>query len=59
MPAIVSYLYNEVPGLCWGSPERVADWPRACDQLRTTTEKLNRRITPRHDEKSGSEPSEV
>lgn len=27
MHDIVSYLYNEVPGLCWGSPERVAEWP--------------------------------
>lgn len=24
---IVSYLYNECPGLCWGSYERVAEWP--------------------------------
>ncbi len=24
---IVSYLYNECPGLCWGSPDRVAEWP--------------------------------
>lgn len=27
MHDIVSYLYNEVPGNCWGSPERVAEWP--------------------------------
>ena len=23
---IVSYCYNEIPGTCWGSPERVAAW---------------------------------
>jgi hypothetical protein len=23
---IVGYIYNEIPGICWGSPERVTDW---------------------------------
>lgn len=23
---IVSYCYNEIPGVCWGSPEKVAAW---------------------------------
>lgn len=26
LPAIVSYLYNEAPAPCWGSPEKVAAW---------------------------------
>ena len=26
LPAYVSYLYNEVPSNCWGSPEIVRDW---------------------------------
>lgn len=28
MWAIVSYLYNECPAACWGSPEQVKDWSR-------------------------------
>lgn len=24
---IVSYLYNRCPGACWGSPEKVKEWP--------------------------------
>ena len=24
--AIVGYLHNEVPGLCWGSPEKFSAW---------------------------------
>ena len=48
MPAIMSYVYNELPGLCWGSPGRVAEWPGACVTLN------------RHqNEKSGPESSEV
>jgi hypothetical protein len=27
LPALVGYLYNEAPAMCWGSPERVAAWP--------------------------------
>jgi len=23
---LVSYMYNEVPALCWGSAEKVRDW---------------------------------
>lgn len=23
---IVAYCYNEIPGSCWGSPERVKSW---------------------------------
>lgn len=26
LPAYVGYLYNEAPGPCWGSPEKVAAW---------------------------------
>lgn len=31
---IVSYLYNKCPGLCWGSPDRVAEWPRIIDEMK-------------------------
>lgn len=27
LPAIVAYVYNELPGMCWGSPARVKEWP--------------------------------
>jgi multimeric flavodoxin WrbA len=26
LPAILGYLHWEVPGLCYGSPEKVSDW---------------------------------
>ena len=26
MHEIVAYVYNELPGSCWGSPERVREW---------------------------------
>ena len=26
LPAYVAYLYNEAPGACWGSPEKVKAW---------------------------------
>ena len=26
LPAYVAYLYNEAPGACWGSPEKVRAW---------------------------------
>ena len=26
LPAAVSYLYNECPSGCWGSPEKYHDW---------------------------------
>ena len=26
MFGIVAYCYNEIPGVCWGSPERVKAW---------------------------------
>jgi hypothetical protein len=26
LPAIVSYLYNEIPSVAWGSKQRVKDW---------------------------------
>lgn len=26
LPAYASYLYNDVPSSCWGSPEKVAAW---------------------------------
>ena len=28
LPAIVAYVYKELPGMCWGSPERVKDWAK-------------------------------
>jgi len=28
LPAFVSYLYNNAPAPCWGSPEKVAEWLR-------------------------------
>lgn len=27
LPLIVAYLYSYAPSACWGSPQRVADWP--------------------------------
>ena len=29
IPAIVAYLYNEVPCTCWGSPEKVKEWMKS------------------------------
>ena len=26
LPAYVNYFYNEAPGACWGSPERMERW---------------------------------
>ena len=26
LPAYVAYLYNEAPGACWGSPEKMQNW---------------------------------
>ena len=26
LPELVGFLYNEAPGTCWGSPERVRAW---------------------------------
>jgi hypothetical protein len=26
LPAYVGYLYNEAPGACWGSPQKVRAW---------------------------------
>ena len=26
LPAICSYIYNEIPSACWGSPEKVKKW---------------------------------
>jgi hypothetical protein len=31
MFAIVSYCYNEIPGVCWGSPEKVEAWLKGED----------------------------
>ena len=28
LPAYASYLYNEAPSSCWGSPEKVREWLR-------------------------------
>jgi hypothetical protein len=32
---IVSYIYNEIPGACQGSPEKVATWIRTHQEART------------------------
>ncbi len=29
IPEIVKYVYNEIPGSCWGSPEKVKAWLEA------------------------------
>lgn len=29
LPEYIAYPYNEAPGLCWGSPERVRTWLKA------------------------------
>ena len=34
LPHIVCYLYNEVPGNCWGTPERVSRWFRGRERER-------------------------
>ena len=26
IPEILSYIYNELPAACWGSPEKVTQW---------------------------------
>lgn len=26
LPAYANYLYNHIPSICWGSPEKVNDW---------------------------------
>ena len=26
IPAFIAYLYNECPGNCWGSPEKMKSW---------------------------------
>ena len=26
LPHIVAYVYNEIPGACWGSPDNVRRW---------------------------------
>jgi hypothetical protein len=41
MHAIVSYLYNECPGGCWGSPERYRTWPEERERLAALTARLN------------------
>jgi hypothetical protein len=34
LDGIVKYVYNRLPGTCWGSPEKVAAWVRACEAER-------------------------
>jgi hypothetical protein len=29
---IVKYIYNELPGICWGSRERVTEWLKRADE---------------------------
>ena len=26
LPEIVTFVYNEIPSACWGSPEKVKEW---------------------------------
>jgi hypothetical protein len=33
IPAICSYVYNELPSTCWGSREKVAAWSAAHSDL--------------------------
>lgn len=35
---IVSYLYNECPRDCWGSPEALLTWPKEVLRLRDRTQ---------------------
>lgn len=32
LPAYVGYFYNEVPGSCWGSIEKVKSWMKKFDE---------------------------
>ena len=34
MPAIVSYIYNDLPALCWGSKENFAAWPAMVREMK-------------------------
>lgn len=40
IPAVVAYLYNEMPGTCWGSKEKVDAWiaarPKPAEDSTTT-----------------------
>lgn len=36
LPHIVSYLYGKCPGNCWGSEQRVADWPAKLADIKRT-----------------------
>ena len=44
--AIVSYCHNELPGGCWGSPERYRTWPEEREKLQALTARLNRKEKP-------------
>lgn len=33
LPHIVSFLYLDCPSLCWGSNERVVEWPRIFERV--------------------------
>lgn len=37
LPAIVVWLYEYVPSVCWGHPDRVSCWMRDSDGIRTRT----------------------
>ena len=41
IPEYVSYLWNDCPSVCWGSPEKVEGWLAHHEMLRTTKEKGN------------------
>jgi hypothetical protein len=47
IPAIVAYLYNEIPGNCWGSPEKVKNW---CEHFACKTSKTFAKITEREEQ---------
>ena len=35
---IIRYCYNDIPGLCWGSPEKVKTWIERKQKERTATQ---------------------
>ena len=33
IPAFIAYFYNECPGNCWGSPEKMKSWMKSFQSL--------------------------
>ena len=33
IPAFIAYFYNECPGTCWGSPEKMKSWMESFQSL--------------------------